>query len=166
MKTVCSFCGAVVRQGNSPDDPVSHGICRTCYDRILTTFGVNIRRFLDLLDAPVFLVDDDVTILAANTPALVFLDGSRHQVTGRLCGTALECSNACLPEGCGKTPYCPDCTIRNTVNETFMTGLPVIRRPAAVLRSAGRQTETVQFLVTTKKDGNVVLLRLEPHETE
>jgi hypothetical protein len=165
MKTVCSFCTAIIRPGITPDDPVSHGICRSCYDRILASHGFNIQKFLNLLDAPVFLVDNDVTILAANTPALQMVKKPVPWVHGILCGTVLECINAHLRQGCGKTPSCPDCTIRTTVNETYATGHEVTRRPAAFSRKTSGTSEEVRLLVSTRKDGDIVLLRLEPAET-
>jgi hypothetical protein len=164
MKTVCSFCNTVIRPGTTPDAPVSHGICQSCYDRILTSHGFNIRKFLNMLDAPVFLVDDDVNILAANTLALSTVKKPVEQVQGIICGKVLECINAYLPQGCGKTPFCPDCTIRTTVNETYATGHEVTRRPAAISRNASDTCEEVRLLVSTRKDGNIVLLRLEPAE--
>lgn len=164
MKIVCSFCNTVIRPGSTPDAPVSHGVCTSCYDRILASHGFNIRKFLNMLDAPVFLVDDDVNILAANTLALSTVKKPVALVQGIICGKVLECINAYLPPGCGKTTFCPDCTIRTTVNETYETGQGVTRRPANFGRKASETSEEVRLLVSTRKDGDIVLLRLEPAE--
>ena len=162
MRTVCSFCNAVIRPGTNPDEPVSHGVCISCYNHIRTKFGLNIRKFLDMLDAPVFLVDDDVNILAANTRAIAAVKKPFELMQGKLCGNVLECINACLPDGCGKTEFCPDCTIRTTVTETYKTGNPVTRRPAVFRRRNSGSEEIQSLLVSTRKDGSIVLLRLEP----
>ncbi len=162
MKTVCSFCDFVISPGTSPDDPVSHGVCKPCYDRILASHGFNARKFLDMLDAPVLLVDNDVRILAANTLATTLLNKPIAQIKGKLGGKILDCINAYLPEGCGKTPFCPDCPIRASVNETYATGNAVTRRPAEICRKVKGTEENICLLVTTRKDGNVVLLQLEP----
>jgi hypothetical protein len=164
MKTICSFCNTIIRAGDSPDGPVSHGICRPCYDRILANNGFNVRKYLDLLDAPVFLVDDDVNILAANALAIAAVKKPVVQVREKICGKVLDCINANLPEGCGRTGFCPDCTIRSTVNETYATGHQVNRRPAVFCRRTGGKEETMSLLVSTRKDGGIVLLRLEPVE--
>jgi hypothetical protein len=161
MKTVCSFCNTDISDGPQGDDTVSHGVCASCYTKILTGHGFNLRKFLNLLDAPVFLVDTDVNILAANTLAISAVKKPVEQVTGRLCGNVLECINAFLPEGCGKSPFCPDCTIRPAVNETYTTGRAIHRRPAVVTRKNNGHQETVRLFVSTQKDGDVVLLRLE-----
>ena len=162
MKTVCSFCNAVIHEGESPDDPVSHGICKSCFTRIMTSHGFNARKFLNLFDAPVFLVDDDVNVLAANRLALSLAQKPLETVKGNLCGDVLECINAFLDGGCGKTRFCPDCTFRASVNETYTTGHPVTNRPAILCRKAGETEEKISMLVSTRKDGDIVLLRLQP----
>ena len=161
MKKICSFCGTIISPGTSPEDPVSHGVCKPCYARILEDDGFDIRLFLDMLEAPVILVDDDVNVLAANSLAIAVLGKPVELVRGTICGDVIECVNAFLPEGCGKTPYCPDCTIRSTVNETYKTGKNVTRRPAAFTRRTGNARETKNLLITTRKDRDIVLLRLE-----
>jgi PAS domain-containing protein len=164
MKTVCSFCKAVIRPGTKPDEPVSHGICIPCYHRIREDFGLDIRKVLDMLDAPVFLVDSDVRILAANTPAIKAFNKPLTEMQGKHCGTVLECINSCLPGGCGKTRFCPDCIIRAAVEETYETGHPVTRRHAVCRRRNSTGEETIKYLVSTRKEGDIVLLRLEPAE--
>ena len=165
MKKVCSFCGIVMSPGTYPGEPASHGVCKSCYDTILARHGFNARRFLDMLDTPVFLVDDDVRILAANTCALAIANNPIEQVQGKLGGKILECINAFLPEGCGKTPFCPDCPIRKSVNETYATGHAVKQRPAELCRKIKDTKENLHLLISTRKAGNVVLLQLEPAAT-
>jgi len=162
MKTVCSFCDTVINPGTSSGDPVSHGVCSVCYDRILNEFGFNVKHFLDQLDVPVFIVDSDVNILAANTLALELAGQPMEKIRGNLCGEALKCINAVRPKGCGKTEYCPDCGIRSAVHETFTTGKPLVSRSAILVRRASETIEKIPFLVSTWKQGNVVLLRLQP----
>jgi hypothetical protein len=125
---------------------------------------MDIRQFLNLLDVPVFLVDDDANILGANTLAIAAVEKTIEQVRGKLCGNVLECINACLPDGCGKTEFCPDCTIREAVTGTYKTGCPVTRRPAVFRKRKKGADETISLLVSTRKEERIVLLRLEPAE--
>jgi len=162
MQVVCTFCGRVVKAGLSPDDPVSHGVCTECHDRILADFGFDTKKFLDQLDLPVLLVDGETRVLAANTPALVLMGKKNMMIRGTLCGDALACINARKPKGCGKTDVCPDCGFRESVRETYTTGRPVNRRAAVLIRQDGATLTNIPFLVSTRKDGNVVMLRLEP----
>jgi hypothetical protein len=155
----------MVRPGRSPDEPVSHGVCTECHDRILTEYGFDTRTFLDQLGSPVLLVDGEARVLAANTPAMELMGKRALAVRGTLCGDALACINAAKPRGCGKTEACPDCTFRESVMETFTTGRPVNRRAAVLLRQNGDTITDIPFLVSTRKDGDVVMLRLEPAKT-
>jgi hypothetical protein len=162
MKTICSFCNTVISEGSFPDDPVSHGVCNSCYSKIMTEHGFNLQKFLNMLDAPVFLVDEDVNVLAVNTLASTAVKKPIKKTRGQLCGNVLECINAFLPEGCGKTKDCPDCTIRNSVNETYKTGTQITRRPATITRKNGNsEVKTEHLLISTRKDNGIVLLRLE-----
>lgn len=162
MRTVCSFCNAVIREGAGPDDRVSHGVCPSCYRKILSQYGFNARKFLELFDAPVLLVDDDARVLAANHLALSFAGISAAAAHREYCGDVLECVNACLENGCGKTRFCPDCVFRSSVTETYTTGLPVTDRPATLCRRKESGRKKVRMLVSTRKDGGAVLLRLRP----
>lgn len=166
MKVVCSFCNTTLKPGAGPDDPVSHGVCPACYEKILASHGIDIRKFLDMLDAPVFLVDGDVNVLAANRKACDVAQKPIHEITGNLCGRIFECKNAFLPGGCGKTVFCLGCAIRRAVNETKETGKPVTRRPAVVRRGPKSGNEEVRFFVSTKTDNGVILLRLDDVRVE
>ncbi len=165
MKKICSFCGKIIYAGSSPESPVSHGLCKSCYSGIIMEYGFNIEKFLDLIDAPVFLVDADVNVLAANFLAIEALGKPPELVNGNICGDVIECVNAFLPGGCGKTQFCADCTIRSSVNETFKTGKQITRRPADVTLKTGNQEKQTHLLVTTQKSRDIVLLRLEIDKT-
>jgi len=163
MRTVCSFCSAVIREGSGSDDnEVSHGICPACFEEFRIRYGFDAKKFLELFDAPVFLVDDDARVMAANRLALAIADKPGGIAEGRLCGDVIACVNAILESGCGKTRFCPDCTFRNSVTETYTTGRPVTDRVATLCRRKGEGKEDISMLVSTRKDGNAVLLRLRP----
>ena len=159
MKTICSFCNNVIREGTSANDPISHGVCKSCYTRILTEHGFNLKKFLDMLDAPVILVDNDVNVLEANSLAIALVKKPIEKTRKHPCGNVLECVNAILPGGCGKTPSCPDCTIRASVNETFKNGTQITRRPGIITRKNGDSEEVIHFFVSTRKDDGIVLDR-------
>lgn len=162
MKTVCSFCAAVIHDDYAGDGQVSHGVCPSCFAEITKKYGFNVRKFLDLLDAPVMLVDNDARVLAANHLAASLTGKAVSPTNGQFCGDVLACINAILEGGCGKTKSCPDCVFRKSVTETYTTGLPVTDRPAPLCRRNGSGKEKISMLVSTRKDGDAVLLRLRP----
>jgi len=162
MKTICTFCNAVISEEPSSEGGANHGVCKPCFQRIFSEYGFNLKKFLNLFDAPVFLVDGDANVLAANILATASVKKPVALMKGKLCGNVLECINACLPEGCGKTASCPHCVIRSSVTETYMTGNEITRRPAVLIRNNDGNPVKENLLVSTRKEGNIVLLRLEP----
>jgi len=164
MRKICSFCNGVIQPGTSPNEPAVHGVCPSCQERISAQRGFNVRKYLDMLDAPVFLVDSDVNILEANSFALAVVKKPIDLVRWTRGGNVLECINSFLDEGCGKTVFCPNCMIRGAVNETYKTGRPITKQPATLCRKVGNTTEKLNLLVSTRKEGYVVLLRVEPAE--
>ena len=69
MRYVCAYCNKDLRPATSEKEGVSHGICPACYNHVKASLGVDLKDYLNMLDHPVFLVDDDVRILSANYKA-------------------------------------------------------------------------------------------------
>jgi len=157
MKTVCSFCNTLVRPGESRDSPVTHGICKACYTRFTARYGIDISKYVSLLDVPVLIVDDDVTVLDANAPARELAKKPAGRILGSRAGTVFECRYSHLPGGCGRSIHCSGCAIRISVRETWETGQPVVDRPAILNRQSGEDGR-IHFLVSTRKEGSAVLL--------
>jgi len=162
MVTVCAYCHTIIRPASEPDEPVNHGICEPCHTHFLALLGIDLNRYLDLLDAPVVLVDEEARVLSANHLA----QESFHIPAGmvpspRLCGDVFECENAERPEGCGRTVPCLSCAIRNTVMETHRTGDPVDGRPAVLTRRLRSSGAGLDLRISARREGRVVLLRIE-----
>jgi hypothetical protein len=163
MKTVCAYCNAVIHSSDNPDEHIGHGICRSCADYALATLGIDLVRYLDMFGAPVIIVDNDVTVLGSNYRAREFLGKLVIESGKYRGGEVFGCSNSRLAGGCGRPITCSGCTIRNPVMETWRTGEPFERRPAVINREShhtgGGQ---VDLYIWTRKDGDVVLLKMEP----
>jgi PAS domain-containing protein len=136
-------------------------MCSECADRIISRESEAVGEFLESLNAPVFLVDDDVKILAANRRGREFVGKPLSEIRDQLCGDVIECAHADLPGGCGKTEFCAACAIRNSVTQTLATGRDL--RNIAVLqqRKTTHGIRTVPFLVTTEKVGPFVFLQVD-----
>lgn len=162
MKYVCAYCNAVLRPESSGKDGVSHGICPPCYNHIKASLGVDLKEYLNMLDHPVYLVDDDVRILSANYKAW-FLKGEKIPgVTDKRLGEVFECENAIKSDGCGKSVCCSGCAIRNSVTKTFKTGEPVIKKPASLVSGIKGVPTGIDLFVSTYKVGKAVFLKVEP----
>lgn len=97
------------------------------------------RVLFNAMPMPVFVMDEDVSILDYNTAAAKFVGSKRDAVLKKRGGDALHCINALqTPEGCGHSEACPDCVIRKAVQSAA--------RGKAVTRKCGE----VQFIVRGK----------------
>jgi transcriptional regulator with PAS, ATPase and Fis domain len=100
MKRICAWCGTNLEP--SPVDeldrtPITHGICLNCADGVLGHERRNLDEFLETLDDPVIVVDDDGVALNANTHAQNLLNKDLDRIAGRRGGDIIVCF-ARLPE--------------------------------------------------------------------
>jgi signal transduction histidine kinase len=81
------------------------------------TNGTLDRTLFDALPIPAFIVDFNVRILALNSAAARFVDNKDlRTVFDGLAGEVFHCLYSTFsPEGCGTSPYCQQCVIRNSV---------------------------------------------------
>lgn len=126
---------------------------------------LEIPAFLDRLGQPVFLMNGEVTILAANQAAQEYVGGTISELENRLCGDVIRCFNADRPGGCGKTDQCPACTIRNSVLHTIATGKPLRKIPTQQLLRTSSGSGVASFRISTDMFGPFVCLRIDrrPH---
>jgi hypothetical protein len=72
----------------------------------------------DAIPNPIFVVDGDARILDCNAAAAQMT--GEALALGRRAGEVLLCIQAlATPEGCGRSPACPDCALRNAVAQAF-----------------------------------------------
>jgi PAS domain-containing protein len=169
MKVICAWCRKDIRSSGEaagPDAPVSHGICRECSDNLFFQVGVDLRRYLDSLPAPVVAVDPNGVVTTANAKARQMLGKDSPEIDGRRGGQVFECAYARLPEGCGNTVHCSGCTIRRAVMQTWETGGSMLRAPASLIQDGPEGEQRVRLLISTQKFGSVVLLRIDEMSKE
>jgi PAS domain-containing protein len=123
--------------------------------------GLPLREYLDGLTAPIVVVDGDGRVTTANRQARTFLRKDLPEIEGYRGGEVFECEHARLPEGCGQTVHCSGCTIRMAVMDTLRTGVSRLRAPACLDCHTGNGVQRVEFLISTEKAGDVVLLRID-----
>ena len=88
------------------------------------------RMLFDAMPMPVFVVNEDVCILECNAAAAKLLGRSKQFLVGKRCGEALNCIHAReVPEGCGRSPDCGECVVRQSVRAASR-GRTVVRHEA------------------------------------
>lgn len=88
------------------------------------------RVIFDAMPMPVFVVDEDVSILEYNSAAAALLGNDRRKVLQRKGGEILHCLHSTEhPQGCGHSGVCGDCVVRRSV-QASAKGLVVTREQA------------------------------------
>jgi PAS domain-containing protein len=124
-----------------------------------------IENILNTIPLPIFLVDEDVRIFWSNRGAAPMLDMEPDLVLLRRCGEVFHCLHAVeSTAGCGRTEFCKDCPIRNSVQQSIK-GQRVVRKKNR-MRMVGRgKVVEINLLVTTApfahQGESLVLLILE-----
>jgi PAS domain-containing protein len=78
------------------------------------------RVLFDAMPMPVFVVDEDVSILDYNSAAAALLGLDKRTVLPRRSGEMLRCLHATeTPEGCGHSSVCGNCVVRKSVRAAF-----------------------------------------------
>jgi PAS domain-containing protein len=127
--------------------------------------GDFIESILEAIPLPIFVVDDDVRIFWSNQSALPLLDREPDLVFLQRCGDIMHCLHAVeSSEGCGRTKFCKDCSIRNSVQQSFQ-GQRVVRARNRMRMVGKGEVVEIDLLVTTTpfayQDESLVLLILE-----
>lgn len=163
IKRICAWCGKELdsTEGDKEETIISHGICDDCKSNILFQDGVKINEFLSDLKDPVIVIGADNQIFAANKKAGIVLNKNVKDLKGLYAGDVIECENARLPEGCGKTVHCLGCALRQSITYTNDTGNSLQRIPATFSLYDADKKESAKFLVSTEKVGDIVLLRID-----
>lgn len=164
IKNVCAWCGVELEQAGedmSSAESVSHGICGVCANRMFGQMGAKLHAFLDRLDAPIVVIDEDGIVKSCNSKACALLDKELSQIEGFLPGEVFRCIHSMLPAGCGGSIHCSGCALRRTISETYATGKSFTRVPAFLKPVVPGETEEISMLISTEKVGDCVMLRID-----
>lgn len=98
------------------------------------------------------LLDDTRTVRRVNGLACSFSGSAASDMLNRRSGEALRCLNALnSSDGCGFDQACSNCTIRQTVIDTFATGQSHHQVETILPVSIGGKEKAVAFLVSTTR---------------
>ncbi|MCX8036030.1 MAG: PAS domain-containing protein [Candidatus Sumerlaeia bacterium] len=107
-----------------------------------------LRSILDAIPSLIFIVNKDTRISDANRAAKRFLGEGAQAHLRRLCGQVLHCIHAREEPGCGRTPFCPDCVVRQCIVAAF-AGKHSVRQMAKLQVEEKGRVDEVQYMVTT-----------------
>ena len=149
MKTVCAWCGELIRSGSPP---VSHGICAPCRQQFFREEGVPLQAFIDSFSFPVLVLGNSLQPVAVNKSEAANSFLNSQIAPNTTIGNVVECEHSREPEGCGRTIHCSGCVLRKTVEQTHRTGDPAFMVPATISTDA---SEVQVYVSTLKADGRI-----------
>lgn len=123
--------------------------------------GVPLQSYLDSLPVPIFVVDGNAVVQAANRNGYALVRKEPGQVLQRLGGVVFECAYARLPEGCGRTVHCTGCALRRSIAHTYETGESLHDVPALMHCGEEGRENNLAFRISTERLGDVVMLRID-----
>ncbi|MGO8838866.1 MAG: PAS domain-containing protein [Limisphaerales bacterium] len=86
------------------------------------------RVLFDAMPMPVFVMDGEVSVLEYNVAAARLFGSDKSMVLNRRGGDVWHCLHAAeTPEGCGHSPACQNCVVRESVRDAAQ-GRRVTRR--------------------------------------
>ena len=109
------------------------------------------RVLFDAMPMPVFVVDQDISILEYNTAAAALLGRNKQKALLRRTGELLGCVHAQeAADGCGHSRVCCDCVVRQAVGSAFR-GRAVTRKPTQMeLLTKGKRSK-ITLRISTRQ---------------
>ncbi len=169
MKYICAWCGSKLREAEVINhESITHGICGKCKNNMRFQLGVSVQEYIEALDKPICIVDNDVTMLTANKVFQKTLGKELCNIQNLKGGDVFECAYARLPEGCGHTIHCSGCEIRRAISSTYETNQPHIAVPAVLNKTGSYSdaTSKISMYISTEKVGDAVYLRIDKVNTQ
>jgi PAS domain-containing protein len=161
MKTVCAWCAKVLVEDTLADAVITHGICPECLKVLLSDIKLSLREFLDSIELPVLVTDENRAIREVNTAAENALGKSAAVLGGTNVGIAIECLHTGVMGECGADAYCAGCTFRKHIQDTYADGQPRHGEYTQHNVAEASGVTARQFRFSTTKIGELVLLAIE-----
>ncbi|CAK8724390.1 PAS domain-containing protein [Candidatus Electrothrix laxa] len=109
-----------------------------------------LREVFDALPSMVFVVDQDVRIQEYNAAAEELMHSGRDTILQQRAGEVIHCIHSeQKSKGCGKSPQCSDCIIRNSVTQALQGKRVVRRRTRVEIMQNARKTEIYAFVTVS-----------------
>jgi nitrogen-specific signal transduction histidine kinase len=117
--------------------------------------------FLNSIEVPVLVMDENKGIRQANRAAERMLAKGAGQMQGKRFGIVIECVHAEVMGECGLSPYCSGCDFRRNVYDTYRDGTPHHGEYSQhkVVTPNGQAAR--QFKYSTTKAGNSVVVAID-----
>ena len=164
MKLVCAWCNKHIGHKHSdihPEDAITHGICDECMLNLYQKKQIDFIPFLNTISAPVILIDENNTYLAANNLALDKLGKEHESLSQNRTGDIFTCENAHLAGGCGHTQKCGGCQMLDLISKTYHGKNSFSHVPVKLVQKNGDTSQELDLKLTTENINGMVLMRID-----
>ncbi len=162
MTSKCKACGKEIGPGGQMSyKTITYGICDGCAAQPSAN-----SRLLESIDAPVLLMQGNPRqVVTANRKALDLFGKELHEVENHRGGEVFDCVHSFTEAGCGKDVNCENCKIKNAIVDTFITANSQdgVSTELSIKKPTGTRTFVLQ--VSTKKVGDLALVRIDRYKT-
>ena len=141
MRVICCYCRKEIRTKPSELDGVSHGVCDACLPLMVRELGQPMQEYLDELQAPVLVVQDNARVISANAAARKLMSKEEIEICGELAGDVIGAYSFDSPLKPGDRLVFTDMAHYTMVKNNTFNG---INLPAIVLRTRDGLFRTVR----------------------
>lgn len=169
MKRICAWCKSSMGEVQSTihdGHSVTHGICETCLNMLYSENQIDFIPFLNTINAPVVLIDENNNFRSANTYALSILNKRHVELEGKRTGDVFTCENAGLPGGCGHTKKCGGCQMLGLIKKTFESETSFNNVAVRLNRNDHGMPEELNLQLSTEKVNDLVLMRIDQYNED
>lgn len=92
-----------------------------------------LRLYFDSAPYTMMLLDKDFKVEDINRHGRIIVQRSRQEVKGHLGGPVLSCIHSYTSQGCGKSPHCYECSIRNSFEKTIQSGESIVDEEGSLI---------------------------------
>ena len=156
-RAVCFRCKRSLEPGD--ELRILTGACAQCFNALLSAGGEQLSSYLESLATPAALLANDQTVLESNSSFQKMT--LAHDIVGSKVGEILDCMYAPLLGRCGETIACMLCSLKRSVEHTWLTG-EGLREVQLSLPHKAESRKT--FRIITEKVNGAVLVLMGPTE--
>jgi len=109
---------------------------------------IKLKAIIDAVPSAIFIVDQDLQIFDINQAASKMVGVDSEIILRKLCGEILHCLHEKeSTAGCGKTDFCSDCVIRESV-EKATQGKSIVKQKYELKVQRGKDIEMSYMLIS------------------
>ncbi len=150
IRDVEVYAGPIEYQQNTYLCSIVHDVTKRNFaKKEALSYAENLQTIFKNIPTILLLINEEERVEMINHKGVTFSGKERVDMLGQLGGEVFDCIHSFKDEGCGRTPECATCPIRNQVMSTFKTGKSQIEVEGKMVFLLGGQEVTYHFIIST-----------------